>query len=326
MDQLARGERRRQMMNRLAMTALVLCVTASAEERERVSVSTVEMAQASAPVTAKAAYGDFDGDGCMDFGLKSGDGSWYIDVCQNGYGGAWDAVHFMYGDASVTPVPADYDGDGKTDLAIKDTSGMWAIDYAANGFGAFDAQHHGYGYADAVPVPADYDGDGKADLAVKDAGGMWGIDWAANGFIGWDDQKWGYGDAAWKAVPANYDGDVGPGGKPRADRAVKTNAGEWKIDYSNNGYRGEICVRGRCFWTQWDVQLTGYGPADAVPGTRRLRSRRLRGPRHQGLHALAHRSPEHRLRLMGRSASVHRRIPDHRDPGQVQSQPLRPVA
>ncbi len=253
------------MTNRLVTTALVLCVTGSADELDVVDVSTVETARAPAPLNAKAAYGDFDGDGCMDIGLKSSDGTWYIDVCRNGYGGVWDASFFMHGDASVTPVPADYDGDGKTDLAIKDTDGMWAIDYAANGFGAFDARHYGYGYLDAVPVPADYDGDGKADLAVKDAAGMWGIDWAANGFTGWDDQKWGYGDAAWKAVPANYDGDVGPGGKPRADRAVKTDAGEWKIDYSNNGYGGEFCLKGRCFPTQWDVQLAGYGPADAVP-------------------------------------------------------------
>lgn len=253
------------MTHKLAGIGLVLGVTIFSPRPGVVNEPPVDADVPPAPLNARAAHGDFDGDGCMDIGLKSHDGTWYIDACHNGYGGAWDAAHFMYGDASVTPVPADYDGDGKTDLAIKDTDGMWAIDYAANGFGAFDARHHGYGHADAVPVPADYDGDGKADLAVKDAGGMWGIDWAGNGFVGWDDQKWGYGGAAWKAVPANYDGDVGPNGKPRADRAVKTNAGEWKIDYSNNGYGGEFCIRDRCFKAQWDVQLAGYGPEDAVP-------------------------------------------------------------
>lgn len=254
------------MNNRMLKAMGLACaVVGCAGEPSVIHEAVVTAAVSSAPSSAKPAYGDFDGDGCTDIAVKSDSGNWYIDECKNGFGGPWDHVFFNYGDASATPVPADYDGDNKTDLAVKTTAGVWSIDYAWNGFGTLEAHHFGYGGSDAVPVPADYDGDGKVDLSVKDGSGLWAIDFAANGFVGWDDMRWGYGGADWIAVPANYDGDIGPLGKPRADRAVKTNAGEWKIDFSKNGYGRTFCSFAGCFTQLWDRQLTGYGYANAVP-------------------------------------------------------------
>jgi hypothetical protein len=231
---------------------------------------TIEAALVPSPTNAAPGYGDFDGDGCTDIGIKSDAGVWYIDLCANGYDGPWDVDAPGYGDASARPVPADYDGDGKTDLAIKDDdTGRWAIDYAKNGFGGLEEEYFGYGFAGAVPVPADYDGDGRADLSVKDSSGMWGIDLAAiNGFGAWDDQRWNYGNASSIPVPANYDGDFGPTGKPIADRAVKTASGEWKIDYSHNGYGNPgACVPPPCSGgiPMWDLELADHSYANGIP-------------------------------------------------------------
>lgn len=254
------------MSNRILSAIGVACAVVGCSSQPSVTADAdVTTTVSMAPVNAKPAYGDFDGDGCTDIGVKSDDGNWYIDECKNGFGGPWDHVFFNYGDASATPVPADYDGDNKTDLAVKTAAGVWSIDYAWNGFGELDEHHYGYGYSDAIPVPADYDGDGKADLSVKDSSGLWAIDYAADRFVGWNDMRWGYGGADWIAVPANYDGDVGLLGKPRADRAVKTDAGEWKIDNSSNGYGHTTCYFFGCVVRQWDRQLTGYGYANAVP-------------------------------------------------------------
>ena len=236
------------------------------------------------PSDALAAPADYDGDGCTDISTKGSNGIWYIDYCANGWGGAWDAAYFNYGDDGAIPVPADYDGDGKADLSVKDASGMWGVDYAANGFGVFDVQVFGYGLAGAVPVPADYDGDGKADLSVKDSSGMWGVDHAADGFNGWNDMhpQYNYGGASWIPVPGYYSGNGRCSATPtqvcslssqcpsgercflKADLAVKTTAGAWLVDKSSNGL-GAPCVGAGCTRPQWDIQVTGYGDATAVP-------------------------------------------------------------
>jgi len=206
---------------------------------------------------AVAVAGDFDGDGCTDISVKATTGIWYIDMCSNGFGGAWDYAYPGYGGSDSVPVPADYDGDGLTDLAVKDSTGFWGIDYAWNGFGKWDVMSYGYGNAAAIAVPADYDGDGMADMSVKDASGMWGIDFASNGFVGWNDVQYGYGSGDWVPVPAKYDSDA------KADRAIKTNAGDWYIDDSSNGFGGKLCTR--CLAGNWDHHYTGYGNASAVP-------------------------------------------------------------
>ncbi|MBC7976236.1 MAG: phosphodiester glycosidase family protein [Myxococcales bacterium] len=236
------------------------------------------------PADAIAAPGDYDGDGCTDLGVKGSNGIWYLDLCANGFGGAWDAAYASYGNNTSIPVPADYDGDGRTDLSVKDATGMWGVDYAVNGFGVYDVQVFGYGGAGAVPVPADYDGDGKADLAVKDSNGMWAVDLAITGFAGWDDThpQYNYGGATSIAVPGNYSGNGRcsvttaqacslssqcPAGQRcflKADLAIKTTAGDWFIDTSSNGV-GAPCVGVGCTRPQWDLHVSGYGNAAAVP-------------------------------------------------------------
>lgn len=272
-------------MNRIASVTLpVVLLTACAAESPP-ALSTVESTLLQGmPADAIAAPGDYDGDGCTDIGAKGSNGVWYIDYCANGFGGAWDAAYFNYGDNSAIPVPADYDGDGLTDLAVKDSTGMWGVDYAANGFGVFDVQVFGYGGSDAIPVPADYDGDGKADLSVKDASGMWGVDWASDGFHGWNDMhpQYNYGGPSWTPVPGNYDGNGHcsvtttqacsltsqcPAGQKcfvKADLAIKTSTGDWFIDKSNNGL-GAPCLGAGCTRPQWDIHITGYGNSLAVP-------------------------------------------------------------
>lgn len=271
----------------LALTGLVAGCSTSVPDDVHVSVIDEAVLQAP-PVDAIPAPGDYDGDGCLDIGLKGSNGIWYIDYCANGLGlgstngGRWDAAFANYGDNTAIPVPADYDGDGLTDIAVKDSSGMWAIDYAANKFGLWDVQVFGYGFANAVPVPADYDGDGKADLAIKDSTGFWGIDYTAGGYNGWDVQRTGYGGANAVPVPADYDGDGHcslsttiacslssqcPSGEKcfgKADLATKDDAGTWSIDFSGNGF-GKPCFLRACIRPIWDNQYGGYGDATAVP-------------------------------------------------------------
>ena len=237
--------------------ALVFAVGCVPSEPDSATTSIQQPILGGADAAAVAVTGDFDGDGCTDLSVKGSNGIWYIDLCANGFGGAWDYAIPGYGGSDAVPVPADYDGDGLTDLAIKDSSGFWGVDYAWNGFGKWDVMAYGYGNAAAIPVPADYDGDGMADMSVKDASGMWGIDFANNGFVGWNDVEYGYGSGDWVPVPGKYDSDN------KADRAIKTNAGDWYIDDSSNGFGGRLCAR--CLPGNWDHHYTAYGNASAVP-------------------------------------------------------------
>ena len=151
--------------------ALVFAVGCVPSEPDSATTSIQQPILGGADAAAVAVTGDFDGDGCTDLSVKGSNGIWYIDLCANGFGGAWDYAIPGYGGSDAVPVPADYDGDGLTDLAIKDSSGFWGVDYAWNGFGKWDVMAYGYGNAAAIPVPADYDGDGMADMSVKDASG-----------------------------------------------------------------------------------------------------------------------------------------------------------
>jgi hypothetical protein len=198
----------------------------------------------SAPANAIAVPGDYDNDHCTDMALKSPSGIWYIDLCENGFGGLWDGVYYGSGDSTAIPIPADYDGDGRTDLSVKDNTGMWGIDYASNGFGHFDEQHWMYGDNSGIPVPAKFDSDNRADLSIKGADGCWRIDYSADGFGAFNETKCGYGDNTPVPVPADYDGDA------HADLAIRGTDGCWSIDYWGFGTWDEI----RC-----------YGLLNAIP-------------------------------------------------------------
>jgi hypothetical protein len=179
---------------------------------------------------------DYDGDGKADLSVKTDAGSWLIDYAgsTNGFYSGWNASYLGFGDQTFHAVPADYDGDGKADLSVKSDAGDLKIDYWANGIGSWDFNSvGGYGNSQAHPVPADYDGDGKADLSVKTDAGSWLINYAAPSpgfYSGWDIGVTGYGNQTVLALPSDYGGDG------KADLSLKYPNGDWKIDYSYNGF------------------------------------------------------------------------------------------
>lgn len=201
--------------------------------------------------TAHPVPADYNGDGKADLSVKTDDGRWLIDYSgtgtNNGYLG-WEFTSTIgtYGDATAHPVPADYNGDGKADLSVKIDDGRWLIDYSStgtnNGFVGweFTSPIGTYGNATSHPVPANYNGNNgnlKADLSVKVDDGRWLIDYAdnsalpGNGFIGWEvTPPLIYGDQT--AIP--FPGDFG--GDKSADMSIKYSNGNWKIDYSVNGF------------------------------------------------------------------------------------------
>ncbi len=184
----------------------------------------------------------------------------------------------------------------RADISVKnDATGEWCIDYADRcdnrtcfvapgvGYGSgrsslwtggiwgttdpFDECYAGYGGAESRVTQADYDGDGKTDLSVKDNAGVWYIDYSRDAapdgrpFGQWNAVLSGYGDGSVTPVPADYDGDG------RADIAIKTSAGEWFIDYSND-FRNPACASRPCFGS-WNLMLWGsqaiYGGSEWTP-------------------------------------------------------------
>ena len=96
---------------------------------------------------------EYDGDGATDLSSKDGNGTWYIDLADGGFGG-WDLIVPGYGNEWFAPVPAaDYDGDRKDDIAVKDGNGTWHIDLAEDGFDShWDREHPSYGPVSWVPL------------------------------------------------------------------------------------------------------------------------------------------------------------------------------
>lgn len=168
-----------------------------------------------APLSAKAKFDDFDGDGKTDISVfRPNEGNWYIFRSSDSTVAAQN-----FGIATDTLVPADYDGDGKTDIAVY-RSGAWYIQKSRDGF-AFAV----FGQAGDVPQPGDYDGDGVADTAVfRPAGGTWFMQKSRDGFSALQ-----FGNATDKPVSADFDGDG------KTDQAVYRD-GIWYVQRSTDGF------------------------------------------------------------------------------------------
>lgn len=187
--------------------------------------------------TAHPIPADYDGDGKADLSVKTDAGSWLINYAGsvNGFYSGWNDVYTGFGDQTFHPYPADYNGDHSADLCVKSDGGDVKLVYRINNsysgwsFVALNA----YGDQTAHFVPADYDGDGKVDLGVKTDAGSWLINYAAPSpgyYSGWNGAYTGFGDQYAIPLPGDYGGDT------KADLSVKYPNGDWKIDYSYNGY------------------------------------------------------------------------------------------
>ena len=250
---------------------------------------------------------DYDSDGVQDLAVRTGrNGNWQIKFSSKTSTVLWDFIGPNYGTGQAAPGNYDgvirrrlpdlsLSVTARADISVKDdATGNWCIDYAdrcdnkncfvapGNGYGAkgdawhggmwgapspWDECYAGYGGAENRVTQADYDGDGKTDLSVKDNAGFWYIDYsldpATDGrpFGQWNIIIKGYGDGSVTPVPADYDGDG------RADIAIKTTAGEWLIDYSNDFGKPE-CASRPCFGA-WNLMLKGsqaiYGGSEWTP-------------------------------------------------------------
>lgn len=216
-----------------------------------------------ADVAVPANYG---GDARADLAIYDSQGTWWIDLAEDGEKGGFNGWRAALSTAASTvgePVPADYDHDGRTDLAVVGNDGTWRIDFyevaddnGTNlGFAGWDLELSGYGGPGVYPLPADYDGDGWIDLAVRLDSGEWRIDHANRNvplspFGGFDRVLFGYGtgEAGVVAAAADFDGDG------RADLSVRNAAGVWSVDLSMlNGSSG------------FDLQSVGWGGEGSQP-------------------------------------------------------------
>jgi len=198
------------------------------------------------PPGRRSSFGDFDGDGRIDFTVWRpwNGGDWYIINSQTGlqtqtHWGGWGDI----------PVPGDYNGDGKTDIAAwrPETGDWWVLyDPTTDTYppDSYLKQNWGSGALGDIPVPGDYDGDGKTDLAVWRKGdGTWRISYSGGGVLV---QQWGV--AKDYPVPGDYDGDG------KTDLAVwrPWNGGDWYIINSQTGLQTQI------HWGGWgDIPVPG---------------------------------------------------------------------
>jgi YD repeat-containing protein len=161
---------------------------------------------------AKAAPGDYDGDGNTDACVFL-NGAWTYKTSPGA-----SAQTMNWGMSDDIPVPGNYEGslaDSKTDFAIfRPSSGVWWI-YRSSNSTYYSVT---FGTSSDIVTPGDYDGDGKNDPAFfRPSTG----DWHINGSLS------GYYSAHWGAtvdtpVPADYDGDG------KTDMAVyRPTTGEW---------------------------------------------------------------------------------------------------
>lgn len=110
---------------------------------------------------------DYNGDGIMDFGVRTEWGGWYIDYSGGG------SFFRKYGGGYRHPVPTDYDGNGYADLGLYQKEiGKW---YWLPMPSAQNSHSYVFGHQNTEPVPGDYNGDNAADYAVRDNNSDWSI-------------------------------------------------------------------------------------------------------------------------------------------------------
>ncbi|MGE3465861.1 MAG: FG-GAP repeat domain-containing protein, partial [Pyrinomonadaceae bacterium] len=217
--------------------------------------------------SAKAAPGDFNGDGLIDPGVFEA-GTWTYKLSPNTSGTTYTA---SFGTTGDVPVVGDYDGDLIMDLAFyRPSAAEWHVKRSSDAqivitsigaasdvpvVGDFDGDgltdktvfhpstgewnvlksgggslYFEWGKPGEVPAVADFDADGKTDITVySPANGGWYIKTSSSNFLSEIEEDWGsYGD---QPLPADYDGDG------FADFAVwRPVSGTWHVKGSSSKY------------------------------------------------------------------------------------------
>jgi hypothetical protein len=107
--------------------------------------------------SAKAAPGDFNGDGSTDAAVFNA-GTWTYKTSPTA-----NAVTISLGASGDTPIAGDYDGDGTTDAAVfTPTTNAWTIRNSSTGTNSGFT----FGASGDIATNGDFDGDGKADATV----------------------------------------------------------------------------------------------------------------------------------------------------------------
>lgn len=133
--------------------------------------------------TAKAAPGDYDGDGKTDVAIfYPVTGQWFVRSSISGT--LMNNRPIQWGWKNTAPVPGDYDNDRITDAAVFAASNStWYIrsSVTTNALAGTPIQ---WGFKGVIPVPGDYDNDGATDIAVyHPATGRWYIRQSSTGTL-----------------------------------------------------------------------------------------------------------------------------------------------
>lgn len=212
--------------------------------------------------------GDYDGNGVTDVVFRAGRSGGLFFFANDGDPASPRALPYTsfglgYGNNSSHLTPGKFHDTQYSDFAIWEPANsiVW-VDFGYNGLGAWDEIYWLVG--NGTPAFADYDGDGLTDLATKDSSGYWRIDYSGSHgfnacssypcFQGYDEVFPYYGGNEAIPVPGDYNGDR------RADLAVKTDAGQWHFDWSNDCYRFVLGGNSNppCFGS-WNLTVSGYG-------------------------------------------------------------------
>ncbi|MBV9300580.1 MAG: VCBS repeat-containing protein [Acidobacteriaceae bacterium] len=173
-------------------------------------------------------YGDFDGDGELDFATwEPSTGNWFVVPSSS----PADARLQQWGALGDVPVPGDYDGDGKADYAVwRPSNGTWYIIPSSNPNSQITKQ---WGVLGDIPAPANYTGNVSSsghpvtDIAVWRPGNSTWYIVPSNGANSYS-VAWGApGDVP---APADFEGTG------KADVAVwRPGNGTWYVVPSNGG-------------------------------------------------------------------------------------------
>ncbi|MEJ7623796.1 MAG: VCBS repeat-containing protein [Pyrinomonadaceae bacterium] len=168
---------------------------------------------------AKAAPGDYNGDGATDAGVFL-NGTWTYKTSPTA-----SAQTISLGQSGDIPSAGDYDGDGKTDAAVfRPSNGTWYV-YKSSTLTTISFQ---FGQSGDIPVPGNYDGDSKTDYAIYRPGssGQWFLAYSVGGYA---DFYWG--NATDIPVQGNFDSDS------KSDVVVyRPSDGIWYVLKSDSGF------------------------------------------------------------------------------------------